>query len=57
LALYHRAAQFGNKTAANAEQVELQKQGQAEANKELQVQQARIAGEVFNIILQGVARR
>jgi hypothetical protein len=57
LALYSRAAQLGNRVAANAEQVELQKQGQAEASKELQLQQAKIAGEVFNIILQGVARR
>jgi TPR repeat protein len=57
LGLYHRAAQLGNKTAANAEQVELQKLGQAEANRELQIQQAKIAGEVFNIILQGVSRR
>jgi tetratricopeptide (TPR) repeat protein len=57
LALYHRAAQLGNKTAANAEQVELQKQGQAEVNRELQIQQARVAGEVFSIILQGMSRR
>ncbi len=57
LALYHRAAQLGNKTAANAEQVELQKLGQAEANRDLQMQQAKIAGEVFNIILHGIQLR
>jgi hypothetical protein len=57
LALYHRAAQLGNKAAANAEQVELQKLGQAEANREIQIQQAKIAGEVFNMILQGMSRR
>jgi hypothetical protein len=57
LALYHRAAQLGNKTAAEAEQVELQKLGQAKANRDLQIQQARIAGDVFNMIIQGMGRR
>jgi hypothetical protein len=56
LALYHRAAQLGNKTAANAEQVELQKLGQAEANRELQRQQAKIAGEIFGTIFRGIPR-
>jgi hypothetical protein len=56
LALYHRAALLGNQVAAHAEEVELQKRGQAVADKEMQIQQARIAGEVFNIILQGMRR-
>jgi hypothetical protein len=56
LALYHRAALLGNQVAAHAEEVELQKQGQAVADKEMQIQQARMAGEVFNIILQGMRR-
>jgi TPR repeat protein len=57
LNLYHRAAELGNQIAAHAEQVELQKQGQAEASRELQIQQAKVAGDVFNIILQGMSRR
>lgn len=57
LALYSKAGRLGNRTALNAEQVERQKLGQAEQNREIQMQQARIAGEVFNIILQGMARR
>jgi hypothetical protein len=56
LALYHRAAQLGNKTAANAEQVELQKLGQAEVNRDLQIQQGKIAGEVFKTIIHGMPR-
>jgi hypothetical protein len=35
----------------------LQKQGIEQQNREMQVQQAKIAGEVFNIILQGLPRR
>jgi hypothetical protein len=54
LALYRRAAQLGNKAAAHAEQVELEKLGQAEANRELQLQQAKIAGEIFGTILRGM---
>lgn len=57
LDLYHRAAQLGSRVAANAEQVELQKQGQVAAGNELKIQQAKIAGEMFNIILQGMSRR
>ena len=57
LALYHRAAQLGNAAGSRAEQVELQKQGIEQQNREMQMQQARMAGEVFNIILQGMARR
>jgi len=56
LALYHRAAQLGNKTAANAEQAELQKLGQAEANRELQIHQGKMAREVFGTILRGIPR-
>lgn len=57
LALYQRASQLGNLAASRAEQVELQKQGIEQQNREMQVQQARIAGEMFNIILRGVPRR
>jgi len=54
LALYRRAAQLGNKAAARAEQVELEKLGQAEANRALQARQAEIAGEIFDTILRGI---
>ena len=57
LALYRRAAQLGNKAAAHAEQVELEKLGQAEANRERQIQQAKITGEMFNLILRGMPLR
>ena len=57
LALYHRAAQLGNKAAANAVQVELHKLGQVEVNRDLQNQQARVAGQMFNMIIQGMGRR
>lgn len=57
LALYRRAAQLGNASAARAEQVELQKQGIEQQNWEMQRQQAKMAGEMFNIILQGMPRR
>jgi tetratricopeptide (TPR) repeat protein len=56
LALYRRAAALGNAAGARAEQVELQKLGIEQQNKELQLQQARIAGEVFNIIPRGMPR-
>jgi hypothetical protein len=56
LALYHRAAQLGNKAAANAEKVELQKLGQADANRELQMQQAKIARDIFGTIIRGMPR-
>jgi hypothetical protein len=56
LALYHRAAQLGNEAGARAEQVELQKMNADAATVELRNQQARVAGEVFNIILQGMRR-
>ncbi|WP_166308704.1 hypothetical protein [Bradyrhizobium sp. 2S1] len=57
LALYHRAAGLGNTAGARAEQSESQKQGIDERNREMQIQQARIAGEIFNGILQGISRR
>jgi hypothetical protein len=56
LALYQRVAQLGNKTAANAEQLELQKLGQVEANRELQNQQAKVARDIFSTILRGMPR-
>jgi tetratricopeptide (TPR) repeat protein len=56
LALYNRAAALGNAAGTKAEQVELQKQGVEQQSKEMQIQQAKIAGEVFNIILRGIAR-
>ena len=57
LALYHRAAQLGNKTGAKAEEVERQKLGQVEVNRDLQNQQARAAGQMLNMIIQGMGRR
>jgi hypothetical protein len=57
VSLYRRAAQLGNKAAANALHVELHKLGQAEVNRDLQNQQAQAAGQMFNMIIQNMGRR
>jgi TPR repeat protein len=56
LALYRRAAQLGNKAAANAEQVEGEKLDQIEATRAFQAEQAKIAERIFGTILRGMPR-
>jgi hypothetical protein len=57
LALYHRAAELGNKVAAHAEEVEQQKESSAEIGRGQQIQQQQLAAQMFGLILQNMPRR
>jgi hypothetical protein len=57
LALYAKASQLGNQVASHAYDVEQQKENSAVSEREQQLQQQRIAGQIFGLILSNMAHR